>query len=637
MAGRKTLRSLRMARETSNGTRATPRYLWRGVGDWVVDEREIVKVEEQVGISGGTDRTYTPKLAASVEIAETEATYKQIVSLFYSLGLTPRAAYNTFGTRVPALYNGASGSIWRYGLNVPSTVFPTTYSYTIEAGDNIEAQVALYCVTDELKLTFEAGQAAKISASMLAQYGTRTNAEGSFSEVGTLENVTVMLSSKTHSFDITPVTQTSTFVQITAATVGSRTRFWVSSVGVNGPGAGIIVYEANEAFMTYRSSLASDFLGVWALNATNIWAVGGNGSIVYYNGSTWASQTSGTSSRLYDVSGIDSSNVWAVGDDLVLYYNGTSWTSQSTTAGSNRAVWAQSASDVWVVGLAGIIRYYNGSTWASQTSGTAANLRAVHGISDSAVWAVGDNGTIRYYNGSTWASQTSGTTENLRGVYAIDASNVWAVGNNGTILFFNGSAWSAQTSGVSVDLYSLWGSSASSMFAVGANETWLQWNGATWTQLGSRYISETGSTGNVLKGELTVKAQWAPKYWVDAGVLYPGTMVLTGHEITGNLTFEHQNSGTLSAAGSAGQIEKWRNQQAQLLNMMWLDYDSFGSEVAFGLQLPFKWDNLQDYDDMDGNNIVSGDFTSKYNEIYASRGFFFFHTGWDYSNIVGTI
>ena len=57
MAGRKTLRSIRMARETSNGTRATPRYLWRGVGDWVVDTREIVKVEEQVGISGGTDRT----------------------------------------------------------------------------------------------------------------------------------------------------------------------------------------------------------------------------------------------------------------------------------------------------------------------------------------------------------------------------------------------------------------------------------------------------------------------------------------------------------------------------------------------------------------------------------------------------
>ena len=53
----------------------------------------------------------------------------------------------------------------------------------------------------------------------------------------------------------------------------------------------------------------------------------------------------------------------------------------------------------------------------------------------------------------------------------------------------------------------------------------------------------------MLKAELTVKAQWAPKYWVDAGVLYPGTMVLTGHEITGNITFEHQNGGTLSAAG----------------------------------------------------------------------------------------
>ena len=433
MAGRKTLRSIRLAREATNGTRVTPRYLWRGNGDWVVDEREVTKVEELVGISGGTDRTYIAKLAASVEIAETEATYKQLPALFYGMGLTPRTGYNTFGTRVPAMNTGASGSVWRYGLNIPSTVFPTNYSYTVESGDNVEAQVAVYAVTEEVSLTFEAGEAAKVSANMLAQYGTRTNAEGSFSAVGTLENVTVMLSSKTKAFDITPTTIT------------------LPNFGIQG-----------------------------------------------------------TTARRY----------WLLSGNKVLLRDAVEYTTVYTADAT------------------------------------------------------------------------------LRAIYVLDENNVWVVGNNGTILF---------------------------------------WNGSAWTQLSYWPLSDNAAAGNLLKAELTFKALWAPKYWLDGGILYPGTMVLTGHEITGKLTFEHQNGGTISAAGTSGQIEKWRNQQAQVLSLFWQDSDSVGSEVGFGLVLPFKWDTLQEYDDMDGNNIVSGEFTSKYNETFAGRGYMFFETGFDYSNIVGTV
>jgi hypothetical protein len=632
MAGRKTLRSIRMARETSNGTRATPRYLWRGVGDWVVDAREIVKVEEQVGISGGTDRTYTPKLAATVDIAETEATYKQLVALFYSAGLTPRTGYNTFGTRVPALYTGASGSIWRYGLNVPSTVFPTTYSYTIEAGDNIESQVALYCVTDELKLTFEAGEAAKMSASMLAQYGTRTNAEGSFSEVGTLENVTVMLSSKTNFLSIVPLT----YSHINWALHGvSSTIFWI------GNSNGDILNRSVTEYFGSSSLTTPIIFGLFAVNRTNVWAACDSGVILYFDGTGWSQQTSGTSNRLRSVWGSAANSVWAVGDvGTILFYNGSTWASQTSgTSNLLFGVWGSAANSVWAVGDVGTILFYNGSTWAAQTSGVVTTLVGVWGSAANSVWAVGNSGAILFWNGSTWAAQTSGTSVLLNSVWGSAANSVWAVGNSGTILFYNGSTWTAQTSGITTALRAVWGSSATSVWAVGDNGVILFYDGSTWTNIttSSQSMWASDSPGNVLKAELTVKAQWAPKYWVDAGVLYPGTMVLTGHEITGNITFEHQNGGTLSAAGTGGQIEKWRNQQAQLLNMMWIDYDSSGSEVAFGFQLPFKWDSLQDYSDMDGNNIVSGDFTSKYNETYGARGFFFFHTGFDYANIVGTI
>lgn len=469
-----------MAREATNGTRVTPRYLWRGVGDWVVDEREVTKVEELVGISGGTDRTYIAKLKASMEIAETEATYKQLPALFYGLGLVARDGFGAFGTLTPSVYSN-TGSIWRYGLNIPSTVFSTTPSYTIESGDNAEAQVAVYGVTEEVTLTFEAGESAKVSANFLSQYGTRTNAEGSFSAAGTLENVTVILSSKTKAVDILDV--------------------------------------------------------------------------------SFAALNSNTTALL-------------------------------------REVWAASGSAVWVVGPSGTIRFFNGLTWAAQTSGSSSSLQSVWGTSATSVWTVGSGGTILFYNGSTWASQPIILDgESVRGVAGtIAGAVVWAVGSNGNIWIYNGTKWTPI-------------------------------NG----------FSQNSSIGNVLNAEVTFKALWSPKYWVDGGVLYPGTMVLTGHEITGNITFEHQNGGSIAAAGTSGQIEKWRNQQAQVLNMLWTDTDSFGSEVAFGFRIPIKWDTFQEYDDMDGNNIVSGEFTSKYNETIGNRGFLVFHTGHDYSNIVGTV
>ena len=630
MAGRKTLRSIRLAREATNGTRVTPRYLWRGNGDWIVDEREVTKVEELVGISGGTDRTYIAKLAASVEIAETEATYKQIPALFYGMGLTPRTGYNTFGTRVPAMNTGASGSVWRYGLDVPSTVFPTNYSYTVEAGDNVEAQVAVYAVSEEVSLTFEAGEAAKVKANMLAQYGTRASPDGTFTAVGTLESVTVMLSSKTKAFDITPTSFTNDFRGVNGTTA---TRYWALS------NTSILLRDAVEYTTVYTGNVI--LRGIYVADANNVWVVGDSGTILYYNGSTWTAQTSGTSSNLNAVWGSSANSVWAVGaSGTILFWDGTTWAAQNSGISTSiSAVWGASSTTVWAGGSGGTIltTTNGGTTWSTQAT-VASVVLSIWGTATNSVWAVGTSGGIFFYNGATWATQISGTTVNLAAVWGTAANSIWAVGVNGTILFSNnGTTWAAQTSNTSFNLTSVWGTAANSVWAVGANGAIVFWNGSTWTALSYWPLSNNAAAGNLLKAELTFKALWAPKYWIDGGILYPGTMVLTGHEITGKLTFEHQNGGTISAAGTGGQIEKWRNQQAQVLNLLWQDSDSVGSEVGFGLVLPFKWDTLQEYDDMDGNNIVSGEFTSKYNETFAGRGYMFFETGFDYSNIVGTV
>lgn len=342
MAGRKALKSIRLRLESGNGVRAVPRYLWRGNGESIKDDREIVNPEEQVGVFGGTDRTYTPKLSASISLADTPATYEQIGDVLLGAGLgTVTAGYQ-------GSVQGANGSAVILALYVPTTAGGPTPSYTIEAGDNVEAEVVPYAQADEVTLSFAGGEAVTITSSWAGQYGTRTNASGTFSAAGTLERV-----------------------------------------------------------------------------------------------------------------------------ETILAGAGTFYLSPADTAGA----------------------------------------------------------------------------------------------------------------------------------AYGANVV---------------------TAGNILSGEISLKPAWARKHAVDAGKTYFHTAVWTDIEITGNLTLEHQISGTYGAAGSAGQKEKWRQELPQLLTMQWP-----GGTIADGttyqnkllrIDLPIKWQTFDALGDMDGNVVVQGEFFSKYNEINPGAG-----------------
>jgi hypothetical protein len=150
--------------------------------------------------------------------------------------------------------------------------------------------------------------------------------------------------------------------------------------------------------------------------------------------------------------------------------------------------------------------------------------------------------------------------------------------------------------------------------------------------LGSFWVSPVGSgfgtgavtAGNILAGNVTFKTAWTRKWPVDAGILYFHTAVYTGMEVTGELTLEHQISGTYGAAGSAGQVEKWRNQQPQLLRMGWPGATiTAGTTVTTSLlqvDLPIVWDKVDKLGDIDGNDIRVASFTSKYNASTNAAG-----------------
>jgi hypothetical protein len=226
----------------------------------------------------------------------------------------------------------------------------------------------------------------------------------------------------------------------------------------------------------YPANVTSGLIGVAAVSASDIWAVGSAGNqltgaqtlIEHWNGTSWQIVTSPSPgsiyNALYSVTAISASNVWAVGyyvsnpgvtQTLVEHWNGSQWSvvnSPSPASENNElfSVSAASASDIWAAGFITttidqtpvdetLIEHWNGSQWSvvkSPNPGSIDHLNAVTAISASDAWAVGNaNGfaqtLIEHWNGSRWSvvkSASLGSSSDLRDVAAVSASNVWAVG-----------------------------------------------------------------------------------------------------------------------------------------------------------------------------------------------------------------
>src|SRR3954466_4559533 len=147
--GRKELRSLRLKAEATPGVVVSPRFLWRGPVEGIDDKREVKHVEMQVGIFGGTDDIYIPKLAAELAFASTEATFEQLPDLFLMNG------WGTSGGNRAGSAQGVSGSSAIFTLIAPTTAAPPTYSCTAEVGNMDSgsqsgfAEVIEYLLVDE--------------------------------------------------------------------------------------------------------------------------------------------------------------------------------------------------------------------------------------------------------------------------------------------------------------------------------------------------------------------------------------------------------------------------------------------------------------------------------------------------------
>ena len=308
--------------------------------------------------------------------------------------------------------------------------------------------------------------------------------------------------------------------------------------------------------------------GIYALDETHAWAVGGYSTILATtNGTTWTAQTSPSIYTLLGVCASSSSDAWVAGERgaLVKTTDGATWNNmgfaldyqtcgvdasdadnayvtctngpayrgrvyRTTDAGASwelvydiaqqlYGVSSPSPEVVWVTGLHGAVfrSTDGGDTWEQRSNGLAdAWYRSISALDADTAWVVAGNTVPRIAKtidgGQTWSSQTSPTVQPLYGVSAVNANIALAVGTNGAIIkTVNGTNWSLQTCPVNAQyLNSVSAVDASTAWAVGYDETsGIEKGVIIKTENGTSWGEQDSHTTSVIGGVSAVDADTA--------------------------------------------------------------------------------------------------------------------------------
>lgn len=247
-------------------------------------------------------------------------------------------------------------------------------------------------------------------------------------------------------------------------------------------GQGAIIHWDGSAWRAVPSGTTAQLVGVWGSGSRDVWAIGG-GASVHWDGIAWSPIPVPDATSLSDISGVDASNVWVVGASastrpLVKRWDGTAWSSVSLGVEEIdrlqlTAVWARSASEVWVVGkqdpivhgeeppgpVVTVVLRWDGAQWSRVPFEATGGLTDIGAWgAEAAVYVAGPQGVFRR-DGAGWAPLPTppGASVGVDRIWGLNASHLWAV-NGRAIRFWNGSSWTAAAFTVPNSLFaSVWG------------------------------------------------------------------------------------------------------------------------------------------------------------------------------------
>ena len=153
--GIKSLRKVQFGAEAvAGGTTDIATTVWRGMAS-LTDNRETTFPEEDIGVLGGTTRSYVAKAGGELSL-EGDATYEQLPYIFQA------GIYNTTATT-----DSGTGYIYEWTVqNVSTDLIATTdlQTYMFEGGDNNEAETMRYGFVRDFNITGAASEALQLTA-----------------------------------------------------------------------------------------------------------------------------------------------------------------------------------------------------------------------------------------------------------------------------------------------------------------------------------------------------------------------------------------------------------------------------------------------------------------------------------------
>lgn len=161
MAGSRALRKLVLGKETTSGTPVACTTIWRGMGT-IHDVQEVVFPGEDVGILGGTDRSYIARYWTELSMPAVEATFEQLPYILQA------------GVKAAAASVDGTGSDYIYIYDASLTSQNTTNTYTIEGGDDQQAEEFDYGFVKSFTLSGSGMGALMMSAEWVGRQTTNT-------------------------------------------------------------------------------------------------------------------------------------------------------------------------------------------------------------------------------------------------------------------------------------------------------------------------------------------------------------------------------------------------------------------------------------------------------------------------------
>ncbi|HEX7604751.1 MAG TPA: hypothetical protein VF316_24200 [Polyangiaceae bacterium] len=215
--------------------------------------------------------------------------------------------------------------------------------------------------------------------------------------------------------------------------------------------------------------------GLWATDATHVWAVDATRGVLLGDGSSWTldpkSQTMLGFSRL---SGTSPSDLWLSGGGLA-HWDGVQWTRGAEPSWMNDAL-AVGPTEAYAVGERSDVLQYDGAKWLALTRGDTSDVDSLAPLSANLVFAAGFSQKLSW-NGQDWMSNAFGNGGGTTALCAIGSKEAWSFG--GYAMHYNG-VWSDIPTPGDPDTHG-GGASAS-------NDAWAwslgrvtHWNGATWS------------------------------------------------------------------------------------------------------------------------------------------------------------